>query len=183
MGTIPTISTFTAGAVLTATQQNNIKAAVDFWAQPPMVYAWNSAGITLANSTSTLVALDSEVYDIVQSGDTASHDNTTNNSRLFIRTSAKYRIYAQVQFATNATGNRVITVRKNSGGSIGGGTLLYTVTQGAVSGTSTSVTIASPPTPLVNTDYIEMFASQSSGGNLLIGSDVTTYLAFELAAS
>ena len=183
MGTIPTISTFTAGAVLTATQQNNIKAAVDFWAQPPMVYAWNSAGITLANSTSTLVALDSEVYDIVQSGDTASHDNTTNNSRLFIRTSAKYRIYAQVQFATNATGNRVITVRKNSGGSIAGGTLLYTVTQGAVTGTSTSVTIASPPTPLVNTDYIEMFASQSSGGALNAGGDVTTYLAFELAAS
>ena len=118
MGTIPTISTFTAGAVLTATQQNNIKAAVDFWAAPPMVYAWNSAGITTANSTSTLVALDSTVYDIRQSGDTAQHDNTTNNSRLFIRTSAKYRIYAQVQFATNATGNRVITVRKNSGGSI-----------------------------------------------------------------
>ena len=35
MGTIPTITTFTAGAVLTATQMNNMKAVADFWALTP----------------------------------------------------------------------------------------------------------------------------------------------------
>ena len=34
MGTIPTITTFTAGAVLTATQMNSIKAALSACACP-----------------------------------------------------------------------------------------------------------------------------------------------------
>jgi hypothetical protein len=183
MGTIPTPPTFTAGAVLTATQLNTLRDVANFWAAPPRVYAWASGATSLNNSTTTLIAFASEVYDIVQSGDSPMHDNTTNNSRLVVRTAGKYRISVQCQFASNATGNRVVSVRLNAAGAPGGGSLLFVQTQGAVSGTSTSVSFTAPPYPLSAGDYVEMFASQSSGGVLNAGGDITTYFAAELVAA
>lgn len=165
MGTIPTISTFTAGAVLTAAQLNGIKSAIDFWALTPRCYAYATGTITLTTATYTVVPLGAEVFDIVQSGDSPSHDNTTNNSRIYARTSGKYQISGQVTYAANATGARYIVIKKNAAGAIGSGTDLYSKATAAAS-TSTSVDAATIEVDLTAGDYIEMFGYQSSGGNL-----------------
>ena len=114
MGTIPTITTFTAGATLTAANLNAIKAAVDFWALTPRALATDTSGFSVPNNSDTVVPLPGETYDIVQSGDTPMHDTSTNNSRVVIRTSGKYSILGALSFANNASGSpRRIKIRKN----------------------------------------------------------------------
>ena len=187
MGTIPTQSAFTSGAVLTSTQMNQMRAVDNFWAAPPKVYAYASTATSLPNSTTTLIAFDTNVVLVANNydggGDATQHDITTNNSRFYARTTGKYRIICQAQFASNATGNRVMNIKKNAAGNFASGTLLFVVSQGAVNGTSTSVNLTTPAFALTAGDYVEMFCSQSSGGALQCGGDITTYLALELVAS
>ena len=187
MGTIPTQSAFTAGATLTATQMNQMRAVDNFWSSPPKAYAYAAAATSLPNSTTTLVGFDTNVVIVANNydggSDATQHDTATNNSRFIARTSGKYRLVCQAQFASNATGNRVMNIKKNAAGSFASGTLMFVVSQGAVSGTSTSANLTTPAFALTAGDYLEMFCSQSSGGALNVGGDVTTYMSLELVAS
>ena len=186
MGTIPTISTFAAGPVITATQMNSVKAAVDFWANPPRCYAYRNGAASLANYTTTWTAidLDAEVDEYVQSGDTQSHDNTTNPSRVFIRTSGKYEISGAIEYNTNATGYRSAMVRKNSAGVDTAGTLIVTNTQGAVNGAITSVPLPVVYQSFTAGDHIELFGRQTSGGSLGLGpGSAQTFLRMRLFAA
>lgn len=184
MGTIPVGPTFTAGQKLTAANLNAMNDAQVFWALTPRCYAYQGSAQTLTTGVSTLITFDSEVYDIVQSGDTPAHDNTTNNSRIFARTTGKYDIRAQVMFGNNATGSRILQVRLNSAGSSVGGTQIAQTSQGAVSGASTSVPLLIPSYPLSAGDYIELFASQASGGNLALNvGQMNTFLGIRLDGS
>ena len=160
MGTIPTIPTFTAGAVLTAAQLNNMKAVSDFWALTPRCSAYPTAAQSVTTNAWLSIALTAEVYDIVQSGDAASHDNATNNSRIYARTTGKYEVTGQVAFVSNATGYRMARVLQN------GSTVLIESHQSAVSGVSTSVPIPPVEFALTAGDYIEMQGYQTTGGAL-----------------
>ena len=184
MGTIPTAPTFTAGSTLAAADLNELRDAIDFWALTPRTYAWQSAAQSTTSGAAALIALQSEVYDIVQSGDTASHDLVTDNSRLYVRTTGKYEINGQVQFATNATGVRTAQIRLNAAGAVGGGSLLVTAQQSPLTGASTSVTMPSIEVALTAGDYIEMFGTQTSGGalNTVVGQGVT-FLRMKLTGS
>jgi hypothetical protein len=87
------------------------------------------------------------------------HSNSTNNSRLTIATTGIYQIGCSVAFANNSTGVRSVFPRLN------GTTVLGYANQTAVSGNTTGMTftvIAS----LAATDYVELIAQQTSGGNL-----------------
>lgn len=187
MGTIPTQSAFTAGATLTATQMNQMRAVDNFWSSPPKAYAYAGTGTSLANSTTTLIGFDTNVVIVANNydggGDATQHDTATNNSRFVARTSGKYRLICQAQFASNATGNRVLNIKKNAAGNFASGTLMFVVSQGAVNGTSTSVNLTTPAFPLTAGDYLEMFCSQSSGGALQCGGSTDTYISLELVAS
>ena len=168
MGTIPTIASFVAGTELTAADLNAVKDAVDFWAQTPRCSVYANAATSVSNSASawTVVAFAAETFDIVQSGDSPSHDNATNNSRIYIRTSGKYEVAGQLQFVLNATGYRAVQVRLNAAGSGTGGTQLA---YNALDGSSTSVVSVAVPSveyALTAGDYIEMFGQQNSGGAL-----------------
>jgi hypothetical protein len=101
MGTIPTIATAVAGTVATAAYMNSVKAASDFWALTPRAYVYQSSVTSVANSaaTWTLLPMQAEVFDIVQSGDSPMHDTTTDPSRIYVRTTGKYEINGQVQIA------------------------------------------------------------------------------------
>lgn len=186
MGTIPTISTFTAGAVLTATQLNTMKAASDFWALTPRAYVYQSAVTSIANSAAswTLLPMQAEVFDIVQSGDSPMHDTTTDPSRIYIRTTGKYEINGQVQFVTNATGYRAVQVRLNSAGSSSGGSQISLTYVDASSTTVCSVPIPTTEVSLTAGDYVELFAQQNSGGalNTIAGAGVT-FLRVKLSGS
>lgn len=184
MGAIPVGPTFTAGQVVTAAQLNQMNDVSAFWALTPRCYAYQATLQSLTHNTWAAVTCDGEVYDIVQSGDTAAHDLSTNNSRIYVRTSGKYELSGQVQVASNATGYRAAQIRLNAAGSGVGGTFLAASYQGAISGVSTSVNVISVEAPLNAGDYIELFGLQNSGGalNTVAGQGVT-FLRMKLTGS
>jgi hypothetical protein len=184
MGTIPTITTFVAGTELTAAMLNEVKAASDFWALTPRCYAYASGAQSLASGVYTAIAFDSEIYDIVQSGDSPSHDAATNNTRLYVRTSGKYEITGQVYFATNATGSRSADLRLNAAGNPAGGTRIALNQQTALSGVGSPATAPVIEYPLVTGDYVEIFGMQNSGGALnTAGGSGLTLLRMKLTGS
>lgn len=166
MGTIPTWPTITTGQYVTSTVMNQYRDAGNFWARTPRCYAYESTAQTTTTGTWLLVALASEIYDIVQSGDSPSHDNTTNNSRIYIRTTGIYEITGQAQFVANSSGARQATIRLNSGGVSTGGTIIIQNTQSNAGTLTTSVSMTTVEASLTAGDYLEMFAWQNSGGNL-----------------
>ena len=164
MGTIPTIATLASGAVVTSAYLNAIKAQNDFWALTPRCYAYQTSATALTTAGNPqVIGLDTEVYDIVQSGDSPMHDNATNNSRIVARTAGKYEIAAQVVFNNNATGARSGYIRLNAAGSWTGGTLLSQSTQQAVTGGfATAIVMPVIEVALNAGDYVELFGYQAS---------------------
>lgn len=184
MGTIPTVATISAGAVVTSTYLNSLKAAVDFWALTPRCYAYQTSTSSPATSTGTVLPMQAEVFDIVQSGDSPMHDNSTNNSRVYVRTSGKYIISGQVTFANNSTGIRQAYVRLNAAGSPGGGSQLTLANAPALTAVPTSVPIPTVTVPLTAGDYIELFGWQNSGGSLAtVAGQGSTFLSLVLDAA
>lgn len=185
MGTIPTTPTFTAGEKLTAAKLEQVCDAIDFWALTPRCYVYQTAATALTTGVYGLLGFDTEVFDVVQSGDSPSHDNTTDNSRVYIRTTGKYEISGQVQFVSNPTGQRRCMVRKNAAGASGGGTGLGEFIDDASASTETALVIPTLEVPLTAGDYLEVFARQSSGGNLNtnVGSQGFTFLRIKLSGS
>ena len=186
MGTIPTIATIGSGALVTSAYLNSVKAASDFWTLTPRAYVYQSAVTSIASSaaTWTLLTFGAEVFDIVQSGDSPMHDNTTNPSRVYIRTTGKYEINGQVQIVLNSAGYRAVQVRLNAAGSGSGGTQLAINTVDASSNALVSLPIPTVEYSLTAGDYVEMFAQQNSGGalNTIVGSGVT-FLRVKLSGS
>lgn len=166
MGKIPNAPTWRAGYPVTADICNQQRDAMNFWALTPRCYAYQATAQSLTSGTYTAITLDSEVYDIVQSGDTPMHDTVTNNTRIYIRTAGKYEISGQVQFVSNATGNRQCSVNLNAAGTWSTGTALAQNIQAPVSGGTSSVTIPKVEAALSEGDYVEIFGYQNSGGSL-----------------
>ena len=107
--TVPTTIAFgasaAAGDVATAARRNHTHGMV---ASPVATYscrAYNDANISIANATTTAVALNAERWDT----DTM-HDLSTNNNRITIKTAGVYVFDAQIRFADNTTGDRMIDI-------------------------------------------------------------------------
>lgn len=115
---------------------------------------YNSANISLTNTVETLITFDTETQDT-----NGLHSTVTNTGRLTCQTTGTYLVTANVRFASNAGGFRYAYVRLN------GTTLLCVNISPAVNGGQTQLSL-STQYPLSATDYIELFAYQSSGGNL-----------------
>jgi hypothetical protein len=114
------------------------------------------------NDTETAVAFNSEDFDVG-----TMHDNATNNSRITIPANEDglYLITGIVSFASNATGFRTLSLFKNGGGTAEGSKALLNALTAAA---TTRVQLTTLLT-LAAGDYIELFARQTSGGNLNIG--------------
>jgi hypothetical protein len=115
---------------------------------------YNSASISVANSTATALTFDSERDD----SDTI-HDTGSNTGRLTCKTAGIYLIYGTVRFAANATGFRELSIRLN------GSTFVAQNLVPAPSSGACDVAIAAAYT-LALTDYVELVATQTSGGAL-----------------
>jgi hypothetical protein len=174
-----------AGAVLTAANLNSLRDVLNFWAGPPQCYAYLSSATTTTTSVWLVVGLQSEMFDVVQSGDSPSHDNATNSSRIYFRTPGKYEVSGQITFAANSTGTRQAQLKLNAGGVEASGTQLFFTVQGAVAGgVQTSVPIIPFAVTASAGDYIEVFAMQTSGGNLdLTGTAGRTFLRTRLVST
>lgn len=115
---------------------------------------YHNAAQSIANSTPTVLAFNSERYDT----DTI-HDTVTSNSRLTCKTAGKYLIAASVEFAGNATGYREVALLLN------GATVIANQTVPSGLAGALSVAVAAEYALAVN-DYVEARVFQTSGGPL-----------------
>lgn len=120
-----------------------------------------TAGQTIPNATETAITLNSENFDT-----NSIHDNSTNSTRLTCKTAGKYIITGQINFTGNATGLREAQIRVNGTTSIASDNRVAGDTNDRAVSVSTIYELA------VN-DYIELYAYQSSGGDLIIKTDRT----------
>jgi hypothetical protein len=146
----------TNGQILTA---DSTAATGLAWASPAssgfvgvsLYKSGNSQNIT--NSTATAITWDSENFDT-----DAFHDNSTNTSRITIPAgkNGKYLIMAQYKWDDNTSGlDRVMYIYKNG---VSSGALGSSVTKGYY-----PTNFISTIYDLVATDYLEIFAFQTSG--------------------
>lgn len=162
MGVFASLASVVAGQRLTATYANQVKTYLDSLNNVDSCSAYRSVTGTMPNNTYMLLTMDNEDYD--RNG----MHNSTNQSRVSVQTDGRYQIRAQAQWQANGTGYRSIMVRKNSGGSVTGGSYCWldnrsVATSGDVSqagGTFTQL--------VVTGDYFEAFVFQNSGGGLLL---------------
>jgi len=116
---------------------------------------------TIPNTSSTLVNFNSEEYDTDNI-----HSNVTNNSRLTCRTAGKYLVVLNLCWKTNATGIRYITFLKNGSNQVANQVVAPIPPYGTEHCVATILNLAV-------SDYVEVNAYQSSGGNL----DIWAFLA------
>tara|TARA_R110002020_G_scaffold105272_1_gene245702 strand:+ start:386 stop:1033 length:648 start_codon:yes stop_codon:yes gene_type:complete len=160
--TLPDAITFgQSGAVGTASVSARRDHAHAMASSPVATYscrAYNNANISIANATTTAVALNAERWDT----DTM-HDTSTNNSRITIKTAGVYVFDAQIRFADNTTGDRMIDIVHD------GSTEIARAIWHGTAGTNT--VDARNLTVVYNMavdEYVEMKVWQNSGGALNI---------------
>lgn len=113
---------------------------------------------SIADSTFTVITFPSELRDT-----DGFHDPVTNNSRLTIPSGvSKVTLRASLRFAANATGFRAMQIKKN-GGSVAG---MGYADIPAVNGNITVLATETAVLDVIEGDYFEVEAYQTSGGNL-----------------
>lgn len=128
---------------------------------PPQVKAWNSTLVTLANSTTTVIPLQTELWDSTGT----MHDTTTNTSRLVAPIDGRYLILANLGFVQNAVGRRICQVRLNAAGA-GAGGIPISEENHMASPLGSTVIGTKFEYDLIAGDYVEMFGNQTSGAPL-----------------
>lgn len=156
------------GQILTDTRANAISPEV-------RVRAYATVNTACANNVLTLIPLGGESYD------TASmHSTGVNPSRVIATVAGGYDLKVQGSFATNATGRRVITIRKNAGGSSGSGVQVAQLSIAASPTSGTGVNFTTD-LQLAAGDQLEIFALQTSGGGLdVVSGDDSTWMSLRL---
>jgi hypothetical protein len=119
--------------------------------RPPAVIVYHSVSQSIAHNTSTPVVFDSELDD-----PEAWHSTVTNPSRITVAVAGLYLAIGSVNWASNPTGYRQVTIGINgaavagpTGPAVGGGF-----------GTGQQATLQRG---LASGDYIEMIVAQGSG--------------------
>lgn len=97
----------------------------------------------------------------------AIHDNATNNTRLTCKTAGKYGVWANIHWATNASGSRGLGVVVN-------GIAVHSFNNPAAS-TIDPATGAYCELQLAVNDYVEIQVYQNSGGVLNVASTDTAF--------
>lgn len=132
----------------------------------PRFSAYHSAVQSILNAAPTIVLLDSEDYDVG-----GMHSIVSQTSRGVVPSGqdGTYHYSGQVSFAPNAAGYRYIEVLKN-----GTTVIAYTTGVDSPSASVTSLPI-SGDVVLAAGDYLELRATQASGGALNIGHALRGY--------
>ncbi|HEX5997276.1 MAG TPA: hypothetical protein VFY84_19220 [Jiangellales bacterium] len=146
-----------AGEVVLASYfNNNIGAVLSFLLARPIFRGRQTAAQTLTTSTFTAITLGTE--DVDSAG---GHSTVTNTSRYTGQYAGWYSGSGGAGFASNATLNRAADLRVN--GTVLDGTQSNIA---SLSSSTTQLVISSELFFLNVSDYVELFAFQSSGGNL-----------------
>jgi hypothetical protein len=167
VATLPSFRTWTAGEVVTAAFFNsNVRDAGNFFLSWPVAELRQTVAQSLATGASTAVTMDTEDVD-TDNG----HSTVTNTSRYTGQTAGRFQCSGKVGFAANAAGVRVVWLSKSGTAINGSGVEEITNTVAAAVTLLPTATM----TTFLNgsTDYLEVFALQTSGGAL--NTDVTTF--------
>lgn len=121
-----------------------------------MTYVYHNATQSIAASTLTALAFNSEYYDTA-----IMHDNATNNTRITITQAGKYEGYITVAWADDATGYRQVLLRKNGATYLSDGD-----TRVPITGNVTCITLPIPATTFALNDYLEAVVRQTTAGAL-----------------
>ena len=157
MATVPTFTTFVAGAVLTAAQLNaNVRDAGNFFLSTPVCELRQTAAQSIPNSSVTAINFDTE--DIDTDG---MHSTSTNTSRATAVTAGRYQVSGGVGFAGNATVRRQASIAGN-------GTSLNAVSGLFPPGSASLLRMVdqAKTTYLAVGDYLQTLGFQESGGAL-----------------
>jgi hypothetical protein len=120
------------------------------------VRVYNDANISIPDNTLTVLTFNTERFDTG-----ALHSTSANTSRLTCVTAGKYLITGNVQWAFNATGDRMLEVLLN------GATSIAKQQVEPVSGTNLlTVQVVTTVYHLAAADYVELRVYQNSGGAL-----------------
>jgi len=155
MAVVPPLPQVVSG-VWTSSQLSQLEALIAFLAAPPIARLRQTTPQTLTTGVLTAVTFTTEDDDSVNG-----HDNSTNPSRYTAVYPGRYLLLGQVGFMSNATGVRICVWRVN-GTSING-TQVQTV---PATGQDTAMAACGTEWYLNVGDYVELWAFQSSGGNL-----------------
>lgn len=160
MPALPTIPTFTSDTLPTS-KLNELAAATRFLMRPPIVKLRQTVAQTLTTGVNTAITFTTEsVDDDVDGG--GAHDNVTNTSRFTARYPGWYAAAGKVSFNGNATGIRMARFQINGTADDASDILLATAGAG-----NTHRGPAATILEYLNVDdYLEMYAVQTSGGNL-----------------
>jgi hypothetical protein len=158
-GTFDRLGIGTTGQVLT------VASGAPSWASPSAAAfsgcsIYNSADVSLTSGTATAITCDSEFYDT-----DGFHSISSNTSRITIPSGkgGYYLIQGYMQYASNATGNRTTSIRKN------GSTILLQNLNSVQPEASRSMNIAIAYVGnFAVADYVELFGVQNSGGALTV---------------
>jgi hypothetical protein len=137
--------------VLTAADLN---AAIGASLYPDRCFAYQgTTATTLTTAVAAALAMDAELFDT-----STMHSTSVNPSRITTPSTGYYKAIARVGFASNATGYRMVEIRLN-------GTSIAQTRVPAISGAATVVECTCEH-PLAAGQYLEVWATQTSGGNL-----------------
>lgn len=149
---------------------SNAGSAVNFGAGTKQVFATPGSRVfpevgcslyrtsvqSIPNSTETAISWDGETYDPF-----GMHEGVTNPSRMTVAVPGRYLVVVVAKFATNASGDRSLRLFKN-------GAIVTYVTDRANSAGS-SYKSFTYVLELAASDYIEIYAHQTSGTALDLG--------------
>lgn len=118
----------------------------------PSVRVYNSANISIPNSTNTVLTFNKEHWDTDKM-----HSTVSNTGRLTCRTAGIYTIFTNIVFDNNASGERVVNFRLN------GSTMIASDRR---PGHGWVNMLLSTEYKLNANDYLEVIVYQNRGGSL-----------------
>ena len=165
--TYPSLGTFTSGQILTAAKMNDVATNITNIRVPPMCRVFRAAaGTHTSTGNFQAIAFDTQSLDTEEPGDNMWVVGSA--TRITFKTAGVYQVGGIATFAINTTGVRAAVIRLN------GTTDIARHDQG--SAPSSAINVGLLPHTIYSfavNDYIELYAFQSSGGNLAysVGTD------------
>jgi hypothetical protein len=142
------------GTVAPAAWGDTIRDDLEFLIDPPCCSVKASSAQSLTNGVTTALNAATENFD-----NNAMHSTVTNNSRITIQTAGRYLAIALVRYAANGNNSRTLSFFTN-------GTVNHDLTNGLAANNGDTFWSGSKSFVFAVSDYIEVRATQYSGGNL-----------------
>lgn len=157
MATVPVSRTWVAGEIVTAAHFNtNIRDVLNWLLAPAICKVRQTAAQTLTTGVAAAIVMDAEDVD-----STGMHSTVTNPSRLTAVYPGQYMHGGGISYAINATGVRTTGWRVNGVAVADGATL-----RPAFASFSAQMPARTIMSYLNVGDYVELWGTQTSGGNL-----------------